>query len=132
MRYLVLFIVFLSTYLQSFSQNTDSVPKKKFESFFGCDCCTDTVVINAGPGWKYTCTLYKSGHLLSMSKNGKVVWKRDLKEFFEGKNPDGFCVNGFGEKWNDYIIVENGSKTRAVFHVKTGRKVKTLKKTTEL
>lgn len=132
MKFLVLFIVFLATYLQAFSQNADSVPKKQFEYFFGCDCCTDTIVVNAGPGWKYNCTLYKSSHLLSMSKNGKVLWKRDLKELFEGKNPEGFCVSGFGEKWDDYIVVSYRLKTQVIFYVKTGRKVKKLKKMNKL
>ncbi len=128
MKQLLLCIVFCSLYVQVFSQSPDSIPKKKFESFFGCDCCRDTVVITAGPKWKYTCTLYKSARILSVSKNGKMIWKRDLKELFEDQNQDRFCVIGIGEKWDEYLIVSNGAKTRAIFHVKNGRKIKTLKR----
>lgn len=127
MKQLLLCLVFLSVYFRVFAQSSDSVSKKKFESFFGCDCCRDTVVISVGVSWKYTCTLYKSTHLLSMSKNGKVIWKRDLTELFAGKNPEGFCVNGIGEKWDEYIIVSNGAKARAIFEVKNGKKVRKLK-----
>jgi hypothetical protein len=125
---LLILILLISSF--SFSQQSDTVPKKKktFESFFGCECCQDTVQIHVVYKHKfiYECMLYKSQNLLIVTKKGKVIWKTDLKKDLENSNSELICIfdGKTDDKGNERLILSTGPSRIVVFYLKNGKRVK--------
>jgi hypothetical protein len=127
MKQLILFFgLLISNY--SFSQHTDTIPKKTFENFFGCDCCQDTVELHIVYKQKfiYECTLYKTTKLLVVRKKGRVVWKADLEKDLKNIELEYLCIFDLGdtEKGKERIYITNGHSIPIRLYLKNGKRVK--------
>jgi hypothetical protein len=131
MKFPVFFVLLLSASSSS-SQENDSVAKpiKKFESFFGCDCCqeADTVQEELTDQYKqlYTCTLYRSQGILKARMNGKVIWELDLTAYFQPEIWKECCLftGGRDPKGRERLIVSSGTSPVVVLYLKNGKRVK--------
>lgn len=131
MKYLVLMtVLFLA--LASFSQQNDSAAKrvKSFEAFFGCDCCPGDEPIRKQLVDKnqavYDLVLYRSVHLLEARKQGRVVWKKDLKGLVTETNWTELCIFDGKNDGNGRarILLSTGRSVAMLLYLENGKPVR--------